>query len=246
MKRIGLWACLWWLALPAQAFEWQYNALLGQQAGGFKSVADQSRFAAKVFTFEHADGWTYGSNFLFVDMTVPEHGDHQFYGEFSPSLSWKKLFSMTAMPVWLKDVNFTGTWEKGEHTDAKLIGLGMDLNLPEWDLLKLALYQRYSQSDFYPGAQGSAPQLSVVWSQNFSTGRVNWLFEGFMDYAWAEAAVGKTDNVLIQPRMLVDIGTWWDQPRQWWLGVEHSVWYNKYGVKGIDESVTQAAIKWQF
>ncbi len=234
------------LSTPVAALEWSSTSLLLQQGEDFRTVPANDSFNAQVMTFEHANGWQYGSNFFFVDMTSPNRTDSEFYAELSPSLSFSKLFSKLELPAAIQELRLTATWELGEQTDAKLLGLGFDFAIPNVPVAQLNLYQRFSQSDFYPGKTGSAPQLSVVWMAPFAVSQTQWLFEGFMDYAWAEKQLGKTDNLLIQPRLWLDMGALYDSAGHLFIGAEHSVWHNKYGVKGVHETVTQLAVKWTF
>ncbi|HET8707611.1 MAG TPA: hypothetical protein VFM46_14995, partial [Pseudomonadales bacterium] len=48
-------------------------------------LGDESR---SIITMEHADGWKYGDNFFFVDVTNPDSDSTttptSFYGEYSP------------------------------------------------------------------------------------------------------------------------------------------------------------------
>lgn len=233
-------------SLPGLSADWSSTSLLLLNGSGYKNVSNNSRFDTQVLTLEHVDGWRYGSNFFFVDVTDPNSASSNFYGEFSPSLSLSKLTGKDFSFGFVKDTNLTATWEMGQVSNAKLFGLGFDLSVPKFTVAKLNLYQRYSESIYYPGKTGSAIQATIVWALPFNIASTNWLFDGFLDYALEEKDLSKTENIVSSPRLMMDAGTLWGSPKQLYVGMEYSYWKNKYGVQGVNENVPQAAIKWTF
>ena len=73
----------------------------------------------QTITFEHADRWKYGDNFLFVDSTYyngekdRNKGVHAYYGEFSPRLSFGKILDRRFEFGPIKDVLLAMTYENG-------------------------------------------------------------------------------------------------------------------------------------
>lgn len=230
----------------SQAAIWSSTSVLLEDGSGYKDVSNNSKFDADILTLEHVDGWKYGTNFFFIDATNPNSSTTDFYGEFSPSFSLGKMTGKDLSFGFVKDVSLTGTWEVGQVSNAKLFGLGFDLNVPGVPVATVNVYQRFSESKFYSGKTGSAPQVTLVWGAPFHLGSTSWLFEGFLDYALAEKEVGKKENIVSQPRLLLDAGALWGAPKQLYAGVEYSYWHNKYGTDGVDEGVPQATIKWTF
>lgn len=232
-------------ASVAQAADWSKTSVLLLDGSGYKNVPSNTEYDTQVLTLEHVDGWKYGSNFFFVDVTDPNSSDSSFYGEFSPSFSLGKMTGKDLSFGFVKDVSLTGTWELGDVTNAKLFGLGFDLDVPGVPVAKVNFYQRIGESDFYPGETSEAFQVTLVWMAPFELGPTSWVFEGYFDYATSENNVGKKDNITSSPRLMLDAGALWGAPQQLYAGVEWSYWMNKYG-SDIDESVPQAAIKWTF
>ncbi|WP_321276904.1 DUF5020 family protein [Thiomicrorhabdus indica] len=183
---------------------------------------------------------------FFIDVTDP-NGDGanetQWYGEYSPSLSLSKISGKDLSFGFVKDVSLAGTLEMGQFTDAKLVGFTFDLDIPTVPVASVSLYQRFSKKN---GNSDSAPQVTLVWMKPFSIGPTNWVFEGFLDYAWAEKDVGKVANMMTAPRLWLDTGALLGSPKKLYAGVEYQMWNNKFGVDGVDERVPQLSIKYTF
>ncbi len=103
-------------------------------------------------TFEHADRWKYGDNFLFIDSTYyngekdRNKGVHAYYGEFSPRLSFGKILDRRFELGPIKDVLLAMTYENGEDdTEAYLIGPGFDLEVPGFNYVTLNFYRRHTE-----------------------------------------------------------------------------------------------------
>lgn len=80
-------------AMAGDLLLWQTNSLSYLYGKNF--VINPS--IQQTVTFEHADKWKYGDNFLFIDKIFyngeedRNKGPHAFYGEFSPRLSFGKI-----------------------------------------------------------------------------------------------------------------------------------------------------------
>ncbi|WP_319381174.1 outer membrane protein OmpK [Thiomicrorhabdus sp.] len=232
----------------SQAAIWSSTSFLMHSGTDYKNAFTNADYDQTTVTLEHADGWKYGDNFFFFDISEPNNPSSGFYGEFSPRLSLGKISGKDLSFGFVKDVSLAATWEFGEVTNAKLFGFGFDLDIPGVPVAKVNIYNRYSENSNFPGEVSSAPQVTLVWMAPFSIGYTNWLFEGFLDYAWAEKEVGKTeDNIVAQPRLLMDVGDLWGAPKQLYAGIEYMYWKNKFGQKGVDdEGVPQLTVKWTF
>ncbi len=234
------------LAATSQAANWSSTSVLLHSGSDYKSVPDDSKYDQSIVTLEHVSGWNYGSNFFFIDVSEPNNPESSYYGEFSPSLSLSKLTGSDLSFGFVKDVSLAATWEFGQITNAKLFGLGFDLDIPGMPVANLSIYNRYSESKYFPGKVSSAPQATFVWNAPFKMGSTSWVFEGFIDYAMEEKEVGKVANTIAAPRLLLDTGALWGAPKQLYTGIEYQYWNNKYGVDGIDEGVPQLTVKWTF
>lgn len=206
-------------------------------------LGDQQR---SIITVEHANGWAYGDNFFFVDVTNPDRNGNQtgtgYYAEFSPRLSFGKMFGADLSSGIIRDYLITTTLELPEEPVDKtyLYGLAIDLDLPGFAFFQTNFYIRNSQA---PGVD-TGHQITLAWLYPFHTGSLNWVFEGFLDYAFGEDPL--EDNLLTAPRLLLDLGALAGSPSKIYAGVEYQYWDNKFGIDGVTESVAQAMLKWVF
>ncbi len=193
-----------------------------------------------IITLEHVDGWKYGDNFFFVDITNPNRSKEEtptsFYGEISPRLSFGKMSGKDLSFGIIKDVLLTTTMEVGEGFHNYLYGIAVDLELPRIPVFSINYYVRNE------AGTDTGNQLTLVWVAPFSIGAVDFSFEGFLDYAYGVDP--SEDNLITAPRFLVDVGKFWGAPGDLQVGVEYQIWRNKYGIKDIDEDVAQAMVKW--
>lgn len=231
------------LAAHAGSAVWQETNFQYLWGGNFRSLEtktakDNSR---STITVEHADAWKYGDNFFFFDITNPEINRNgpktSIYGEISPRLSLGKITGQDLSAPYLKDVLVAGTLELGNGFHNYLYGLGLSLNLPKFNFADLNLYLRNDTVQ-----HGVTYQVTPVWQVPFTVGKASVIFEGFVDVA------GKEDksefNIDAQPRLLVDMGNFWEAPGKVYLGTEFIYWHNKFGIKGVEEYAPQVMVKW--
>ncbi len=201
-----------------------------------------------VITWEHVNGWKYGDNFMFVDITNADRTNEtptNFYGEISPRLSFGKMTGTDLNKGLLNDVLITTTAELGEGFRAFLYGLAVDLNLPGFSFFQFNYYVRNDVMVLDgPSPNDTGSQITLVWLVPFSVANTSWAFEGFFDYAFD---VDPTeDNIITAPRLLMDVGEFFGEKGAVQAGVEYQIWRNKFGIDGIDEDVVQAMVKFIF
>lgn len=198
--------------------------------------------SAEIITLEHVNGWKYGDNFFFVDITSPFDSDGDFptsfYGEVSPRLSLSSISGKSLQAGPIKDVLIATTVELGEGFHNYLYGLAVDFNIPHVPVAQLNVYAR---NEIKPDSD-LGNQLTLVWMAPFNIGGASFTFEGFLDYAFGMDHA--EDNIITAPRFLFDLGNTWGAPGALQVGIEYQIWRNKYGLDGIDEDVAQAMLKW--
>ena len=223
-------------AVPvAQAADWNSTDVQLLHGASYE-LGDSHR---GIMTLEHADGWAYGDNFFFFDVTDPDSAGTGIYGEFSPRLSLGKLSGRDLGFGPVKDVLLAGQINNGTNFRAYLYGAGLDLKLPGFAFFQLNVYAR---DDI--GLPGKTWQITPVWLFPFALGGAKLSIGGFMDYAGAEG--GRRPNLLFVPQLLLDLGALWDVPGRLQAGVEYSWWKNKFGLPGVTEKVAQPMVKWTF
>lgn len=236
---------------PVQAADWSstnVQLLYGNNYADDFGIDDKAKW---VMTIEHADGWKYGDNYLFVDISNPFADGTTSYGEFSPRISPAKIFGAAPVSFGIvKDVMVAGTLEMGEGVHSYLIGVGLPLDLPGFAFADLNIYARKSYRDFATAGQTDwGGQATIDWLLPFKIGGTKWSFGGFLDYAFAEkgGVSPKEDNIISSPQLLFDLGdALGGAPGVLEIGIEYDFWWNKYGIDGVNENNPLAMVKWTF
>ncbi len=229
-------------SVPCQAAEWSTTNVQLLHGDGYE-LGDNSM---AIMTVEHANGWKYGDNFFFLDVSNPDAEGTGYYAEFSPRLSLGKISGKDMSVGIVKDILLAGTQEMGGGLRAQLFGVGLALSLPRFAFADINLYYRKSERDWLAVQSDPGAQVTIDWLLPFELGGQKIAFEGFADYAWSEkgGSAPKADNLIAGPRLLIDAGNWFGAPGTLQVGVEYQVWRNKYGVRDVDEDIPQLMIKW--
>ena len=148
-----------------------------------------------------------------------------------------------------KDLNLAGGVNLGENLDSNrsgarilLYGFNIDFNLPGFKLFSVD-FLRHDVSE--PVDSGSSWQITPVWKLPFTVGGTHWSLEGFADFIDAKNA-GYVGHILAQPQIRLDVGDFWGMQDHVYIGIEYQYWHNKYGIKGLDESLPQALLLLKF
>jgi len=241
LKNIALISCLQTFTLStAYAFDWTSNNVQLLYGNDFEFGVDERT----TVTVEHADGWQYGTNFFFVDVADRNDIGLEIYAEVYTYLSMNKITGQNRAFGPVKDISLVGGLNisnkpERDNFKAYLLGLSFDLSNPLFDYLQLdiAAYK----DDNINGKYGV--QFTPVWSLSFTIADTKFKFRGFTDFRTGNTNTSGTFHILAQPQILLDVGdlAGWKSDKLY-VGTEFSYWHNKFGVKGVDESVVQAMI----
>ncbi|SEN04242.1 Nucleoside-specific outer membrane channel protein Tsx [Pseudomonas sp. ok272] len=234
---------------------WQNNSLTYLYGKGFKVNPS----IQQTVTFEHADAWKYGDNFLFVDKIFyngkddAHVGPNTTYGEFQPRLSMGKIFNQKFEFGPIKDVLLAMTYEFGEgDVESYLIGPGFDLAIPGFDYFQLNFYNRQAEGS---RAGNNVWQITPVWSYTIPVGSSNVLIDGYMDWVVDNDSNSKGDyhaNLHFNPQVKYDLGKALNYgAKQLYVGVEYDYWKDKYGIDDTrafttNQNVTSLLVKFHF
>ena len=134
------------VSLPTQAYETSNIQLLySNQFDGDAAVYDTQDGHKATLTLEHFRTWDYGDLFAFADIMYGTklNGDtSEVYSEISPRLSLSKISGKTLQTAWASDFFIASQVNLGDGYDAWLLGLGVDLQIPNFNYLSLNLYQK--------------------------------------------------------------------------------------------------------
>ena len=231
-------------ALTQAAPVWQDFSITGLYGENYESIdanGIHSDVEQSTITAEYAAKLTYGDFFAFADRTNNDIDGNQTYFEVSPRLSLGAVTGQKLELGPIKDVLIATTWEGNtgsSNFNNYLYGVGFDLAIP---------YFQYAQLNFYKADNDLSAddyQMTFTYGVPFKLGSEDFLVDGFIDWSTAERDHASELNWTTQWKW--NVGKHISPETRLYLGVEHSVWNNKYGIKGMDQNDVSALIKYHF
>ena len=232
--------------------EWSNTELQYLHGSGYHVPANPKEISQSILTLTHAHGWALGRHFMFMDTLITDDGQPSqtsVYGEAYSYVSMSKLFGENLSVGLFKDINASVGVNAGENLDSPksgtrvaLYGFTVDFNLPGFQLFAIDFLRH---NIFEPTAQGSSWQITPVWKYPFDIAGTHWIFEGFTDFIEAKGH-GYAQNILSQPQLRLDVGDFFGSSNHLYVGVEYQYFYNKYGIKGLNDNLPQALLLWRY
>ena len=231
-------------ALTQAAPVWQDFSITGLYGENYESIdanGIHSDVEQSTITAEYAAKLTYGDFFAFADRTNNDIDGNQTYFEVSPRLSLGAVTGQKLELGPIKDVLIATTWEGNtgsSNFNNYLYGVGFDLAIP---------YFQYAQLNFYKADNDLSDddyQMTFTYGVPFKLGSEDFLVDGFIDWSTAERDHASELNWTTQWKW--NVGKHISPETRLYLGIEHSVWNNKYGIKGMDQNDVSALIKYHF
>lgn len=233
-------------------FQWSNTEIQYLQGDGYRMPVNAADISQSIITLTHAHGWTLGRNFMFMDTLMTEDGQPSqtsVYGEAYSYFSLNKISGRDLSFSIFKDLNATVGFNAGENFDnprsgsrIALYGVTVDFNIPGFSVLTMD-FLRHNIFEPYP--QGTSWQITPVWKFPFEFFGTKWSLEGFADFI-GKKGPGYARNALAQPQLRLDVGDLWGNSKHFYIGIEYQYWHNKYGIKGLHESLPQALVIWKF
>lgn len=246
------------VSLPAGAAEWSDTEVQLLHGSAYREPFNPDDVAKSIVTIQHADGQTWGRNFFFIDLLKSNSRDErasEAYAEGYSSVSLSKLTGHSLAWGVVRDINLTTginygyKWypHYGVNPRVFLPGITVDFNLPGFaffnvDMLAYIDRGRFDGRD--NGCNDESWQVTPVWNLPFSIGRAKFSFEGFADFIGAHGDCHAQQ--LTQPQLRWDAGNHFDRPGKFFVGIEQQYWHNKFGIRGLQESLPQVLILWKF
>lgn len=215
---------------------WQDFSVTGLYGENYELIAREDD--QTTVTFEYAAKLKYGDIFAFADRTDNDVSGKETYFEVSPRLSLGAITGQKLEFGPIKDVLVATTWEGGEDFNNYLYGFGVDLAIPYFQYAQVNLYRvnnEKSDDDY---------QLTLTYGVPFKLGTEDFLVDGFLDWSTAEDDHASEMNWTTQWKW--NAGKHISPETRLYLGVEHSVWNNKYGIKNMNENNVSALVKYHF
>ena len=190
-------------------------------------------------TAEYAAGLKYGDFFAFADRTNNDLSGNETYFEVAPRLSLGAVSGQKLAVGPIKDVLIATTWEGGEGFNNYLYGIGFALDIP---------YTQYANINFYKvenDGQEDDYQMTITYAIPFKLGSEEFLADAFLDWSTAEKNNHASElNWTSQYKW--NVGKHISPDTKLYVGIEHSVWNNKFGIKGLDQNDVSALVKYHF
>ena len=222
-----------------QAAVWQDFSLSALYGENYKApfAAGNEKIDQSTITAEYAAGLKYGDIFAFADRTNNDFGNETYF-EVAPRLSLGAVTGQKPEAGPIKDVLIATTWEGGEGFNNYLYGIGFALNIP---------YTSYANINFYKAdndLQKDDYQMTITYAVPFKIGGEEFLADAFLDWSTAEGPDHKSElNWTSQYKW--NVGKHISPETKLYLGIEHSIWNNKFGTD-VDQHDVSALVKYHF
>jgi nucleoside-specific outer membrane channel protein Tsx len=166
-------------------------------------------------TVNHFHTWAHGDNFFFADFARGKLGGSTevgsgVYAEWHPRLFLNKVFGLGSGSI-IRNWGLAGEVNQSAGFYAYLGGAGLDLAIPGFQVAGLNLFYRYDNFALHTW------QVSPYWDIPFALGPVKMVFNGFADFTTNRD--GDLD-IMTQPELLIDLGSFAGSPGKLHAGVE--------------------------
>lgn len=222
---------------------WQDFSVTALYGENYKSpyATGNEKIEQTTFTAEYAAGFKYGDVFFFADRARAEGDVKSTYFELAPRISLGGISGKDLSFGPIKDVLIATTWEANSQDfsnfDNYLYGLGFSLKIP---------YTNYANINFYKVENENTKddyQMTITYAVPFKIGSEEFLADAFLDWSTAESDHKSELNWTSQYKW--NAGKHISPDTKLYIGVEHSVWNNKFG-SNIRQNDVSALVKYHF
>ncbi|PJI31080.1 outer membrane protein OmpK [Acinetobacter pseudolwoffii] len=220
---------------------WQDFSVTGLYGENYAYPVVGDEIEQRTVTAEYAAGLKYGDFFAFADRSNTDAGNDTYF-EVAPRLSLGAVTGQKLELGPITDILIATTWEgnsaKGSDFNNYLYGVGFNLAIP---------YTNYATINFYKAdndLQKDDYQMTITYAVPFKIGSEEFLADAFLDWSTAEGPDHKSElNWTSQYKW--NVGKHISPETKLYLGIEHSVWNNKFGTN-IDQHDVSALVKYHF
>ena len=114
--------------------------------------------------------------------------------------------------------------------------------------LHLIFHTKLCEYHFYKADNDDTPddyQMTITYAVPFKIGSEEFLADAFLDWSTAEKN-GHASELNWTSQYKWNVGKHISPETKLYLGIEHSVWNNKYAIKGLDQHDVSALVKYHF
>lgn len=238
-------------------FEWTSNTLGYRYGKDFTNPNNPNDISKNIYSFSHADGYRYGSNFFHLDVLESDNNDprkgtnegsSEVYGVFRSQLFASRVFDLPQGKGLVKDHAFTFGFDASRNNNrasakkrALVFGPTIKFNSPGVLDLSLFYYREKNHSGIpnvkHPDHTFDATYMvNLTWLRPFQLGDHGAKFQGFMNYT-GEKGEDYNDNdtapeTLIRTSLMFATLPGTKRQPNFWVGVGYEYWHNKFGVDG--------------
>ena len=229
----------------ASPIVWQDFSLTGLYGDNYLNPFSQQEGERYTITAEYAAKLKYSDVFFFVDQQWGGKDGDSTYLELAPRLSLSEVSGQKLSVGPIKDVLIATTWEHnaGYNNNTEfnnfLYGVGFALDIP---------YTQYANINFYRADNDLTEddyQMTITYAVPFKLGNEEFLADAFLDWSTNEGP-GHASELNWTSQYKWNVGKHISPKTKLYVGVEHSVWNNKFGQKGQDQNDVSALVKYHF
>ncbi|AOE83440.1 nucleoside-binding outer membrane protein [Pseudomonas sp. TCU-HL1] len=242
---------------PASALEWMNNSVGFRYGREFTNPKNPASISKRIYSFTHADGYRYGSNFLNLDVLLSDsndprkgtdHGSSEVYAVYRHQLWSSRVFDLPQGSGLIKDYALTLGFDANRNnnrasSNKRAIVFGPTLKFNTVGVLDFSLlyYREHNQTGI-PGARheeltfDGTYNLNLTWLRPFQVGNHAAKFQGFINHI-GEKGKDYNDNdtaadTLMRTSLLFAARPGKNVKPNAWFGVGYEYWHNKFGVDG--------------
>lgn len=238
-------------------FEWTSNTLGFRYGQQFTNPNNPDKFAKRIYSFSHADGYRYGSNFFHLDVFFSDsrdprkgtdHGGSEVYAVYRHQLYASRVFDVPLGKGLVKDHALTFGFDASRNNNLasakkRALVIGPTVKFNGAGVLDLSLlYYREKNHFGVPGAKhpdhtfDGTYMLNLTWLKPFQLGERMAKFQGFLNHV-GEKGEDYNDKdtaaeTLVRTSLMVAALPGARRQPNLWLGVGYEYWHNKFGVDG--------------
>ncbi len=254
-------SCITLLCNPqiANAFDWSITELhyqFGNLDAPFRGGRDSE---TNILTFQHADGWKYGDNFIFVDFLHDEDddgfNDDDVYGEVYFNFSLSKILGTKVGYGPIKDIGVLAGLNMGLDSEVIKYLPGVRLS---WEIEGFAFLNTdmaFYIDDSNGLSSGGVPKedntffIDLNGAYPLKIGSHSFSIEGHMEYVGErtdETGASVSEWYFWQIQFRYYMSELFGLPQKFFIGTEWQFWANKLGDPDTDENVAQVLLGYRF
>lgn len=124
--------------------------------------------------------------------------------------------------------------ESSSTTTNSLLGVGIAWESDFFTYLNTNFYYAINEK------QGNDYQLTLSFAKSFGIAGLAFKTSGYIDYS--SATSDHKASFHFSPKVLLDLGKVFNQPKLFYVGIKYSYWRNKYGLANINDEHTVSAM----